>query len=51
MNDTCACGHVRDEHHQQGTDPKYPGSRRCTIETCPCIHFEEDGSEKEAEDE
>ena len=30
---TCTCGHVLDEH-EHGAE--------CTIERCPCVHFEED---------
>ena len=40
--DTCACGHVRDEH-EQGRNKKYPGSDKCTIKRCECLGFEEEG--------
>jgi hypothetical protein len=33
--DTCACGHVADEH---GHDPSYPGSSACLL--CGCVAFE-----------
>jgi hypothetical protein len=32
---TCACGHVRDEHTSTA-------SRPCLIEDCPCLAFEHD---------
>ena len=33
--DTCACGHVADEH---GHNPSYPGSSACLL--CGCVAFE-----------
>ena len=35
--ETCACGHVADEHEWSG-QPK-----DCAVEGCGCIHFEWDG--------
>lgn len=32
MDETCACGHHYDEHEPP----------ECTIDGCPCIHFEAD---------
>ena len=32
-DETCCCGHVYDEHER---------GKACTIDDCPCIHFEAD---------
>ena len=33
----CYCGHVLDEHDEY---------HKCTVEDCPCFHFEEDQEAK-----
>lgn len=39
LEDTCICGHARDDH---GHDPEYPGSTACRDDDCDCIAFEAD---------
>jgi len=45
-DETCTCGHCRDEH---GHDPAYPGSTACWVVDCPCIAFEADEAEPSPE--
>lgn len=45
--DTCACGHVQDEHRA----PKHAlGSTACQIDGCPCECYEWDGNEDDIMD-
>ena len=44
MEQTCACGHVQDEH----AEPKgKKSSTACQIDGCPCLCFDWDGNEEE----
>jgi hypothetical protein len=44
-SETCACGHVKDEH---GQDKDFPGSMACNVDDCDCIAYEHEPEESGA---